>query len=89
MHTDLSAHLHSDKCNDLIQLLQKCHDEHPFRKFLGYCNHEDAEMLRCLKQERLARRDQNRIKSEEMKKRWRMNAEERAKREKENAEKQM
>lgn len=73
MHTDLSSHLHSGQCNDLIQLLQQCHDDNPFRKFFGYCNHEDAQMLRCLKQERLARRDLNRKKSEEMKKRWREN----------------
>lgn len=89
MHTDLAAHLHSDECNQLIQLLQNCHSEHPFRKFFGYCNHEDTQMLKCLKQERIARRTQNRIKSEEMKQRWKMNAEARAKREKENAEKQM
>lgn len=73
MHTDLSAHLHSDKCNELIQLLQKCHDDYPFRKLLGYCNHEDAQMLKCLKEERLTRRALNRQKSEEMKKRWRIN----------------
>lgn len=85
MHTDLSQHLHSDKCNELIRLLQKCHDDHPFKKFFGYCNHEDAVMLRCLKEERLARRALNRKKSEEMKKRWKMNAEARAReREKEN-----
>lgn len=88
MHTDLSAHLHSNHCNELIQLLHKCHDENPFKKFFGYCNQEDAEMLRCLKQERIARRAQNRIKSEEMKKRWKMNAEASAKREKGEAEKQ-
>lgn len=74
MHPDLSSHLHSDKCNELIQLLKQCHDDHPFRKFIGICNSEDAQMLRCLKEERIARRNLNRQKSDEMKKRWRMNA---------------
>lgn len=73
MHTDLSAHLHSNNCNELIRLLQQCHDDNPFKKFFGYCNHEDAQVLRCLKQERIARRDENRKKSEEMKRRWKEN----------------
>lgn len=73
MHTDLSTHLHSNKCNELIQLLQQCHEDNPLRKFFGYCNHEDTQVLRCLKQERLARRDLNRKKSEEMKRRWKEN----------------
>lgn len=74
MHTDLSAHLHSDECNQLIRLLQNCHADHPFAKFVGICNDEDAYMLRCLKKERIGRRALNRQKSDEMKKRWRMNA---------------
>lgn len=73
MHTDLSKHLHSDNCNELIRLLQQCRDDHPFQKFFGYCNHEDTQVLRCLKKERLARREENRKKSEEMKRRWKEN----------------
>ncbi|KAL3270707.1 hypothetical protein HHI36_021235 [Cryptolaemus montrouzieri] len=46
MHTDLSNHLHTDKCNELINLLKKCREE-------------DKAMLKCLKQERIDRRNKN------------------------------
>ncbi|XP_044272746.1 COX assembly mitochondrial protein 2 homolog [Tribolium madens] len=71
MHTDLSQHLHSEKCNELIRLLQECHNEHPFRKFVGYCNSLDHQMTKCLKEERLARRQRNFEKSKEMKEKLR------------------
>lgn len=67
MHTDLSAHLHSSECNVLINLLQQCRNEHPFLKFGGYCNSLDFQVNKCLKQERLARRQRNFEKSKEMK----------------------
>ncbi|KAJ8930424.1 hypothetical protein NQ314_016750 [Rhamnusium bicolor] len=63
MHTDLSPHLHSEKCNELIKLLQQCHKENPFARLLGKCNSEDHKMTKCLKEERLARRKNNYEKS--------------------------
>ncbi|XP_072397812.1 COX assembly mitochondrial protein 2 homolog [Diabrotica undecimpunctata] len=71
MHTDLSAHLHTESCNRIIELLKKCHAEYPFRKFFGKCNSENSLMNACLKQERLARRDRNMEKSKEMKRKLR------------------
>ncbi|XP_050515657.1 COX assembly mitochondrial protein 2 homolog [Diabrotica virgifera virgifera] len=71
MHTDLSAHLHTERCNRIIEMLRKCHADYPFRKFFGECNSVDSLMNACLKQERLARRDKNMEKSKEMKRKLR------------------
>ncbi|XP_018561804.1 COX assembly mitochondrial protein 2 homolog [Anoplophora glabripennis] len=71
MHTDLSPHLHTEKCNIMINLLMECRREHPFRKFVGFCNSFYHQMTKCLKEERLARRARNYEKSLEMKKKFR------------------
>lgn len=67
MHTDLSPHLHSKKCNDLIDLLQLCRKNNPVLKFLGFCNFEYTRMTNCLKAERIRRQKENFHKSKELK----------------------
>ncbi|XP_078606792.1 COX assembly mitochondrial protein 2 homolog isoform X1 [Branchiostoma floridae x Branchiostoma japonicum] len=68
MHGDLSAHLHTDECNRLIQALQKCHIENPYGKFFGKCNEQNALMDRCLAQEREDNRRKNREKTQDKRK---------------------
>lgn len=36
MHTDLSPHLHTDKCNELIKKYFKCHEDVSFLKDFTY-----------------------------------------------------
>lgn len=68
MHPDLSPHLHTPQCNDLINQLHRCHEENKLKKFMGACNDIDREVLKCLKAERLRRRANNRILAEERRK---------------------
>ncbi|KAG5863383.1 hypothetical protein JTB14_017018 [Gonioctena quinquepunctata] len=67
MHTDLSPHLHTQQCNELIKLLQDCHRDHAFRKFFGICNSIDRQMTKCIRGERVAKRARNLEKSRETK----------------------
>lgn len=59
MHPDLSSHLHSPECNELISQLKECHVTNKFQKFLGACSDIDRTLQRCLKKEREEFRKKN------------------------------
>lgn len=68
MHPDLSPHLHSEECNELISKLHNCHKENKFLKFIGVCNDIDSAVWKCMKAERLEKRKKNQMAGEERRK---------------------
>jgi len=63
MHPDLSPHLHTEACNDIVRNLFRCRKENRITQALGACNSFNDDMLECFHQERLARREKNREKA--------------------------
>ncbi|KAL9965742.1 hypothetical protein ACROYT_G029584 [Oculina patagonica] len=58
MHPSLAPHLHSE-CLEVIEQLHRCHQEHPFQKFVGKCNDIKRALNTCLKEEDLRKRRRN------------------------------
>ena len=56
MHEPLHKHMHSTKCREIIEALNKCHMERRFGKFFGACNDLKRALDSCLKEEYSARR---------------------------------
>ncbi|XP_046573293.1 COX assembly mitochondrial protein 2 homolog [Haliotis rubra] len=63
MHPDLSGHLHSAECNEIINAFQQCHNRSSSSEFMGYCNDLDRALTRCLKAERKKKQEANFAKS--------------------------
>ena len=51
MHPNLAPSLHSEECQKVIEALQKCHADHPYKKFLGACNDLKRALDSCLYRE--------------------------------------
>lgn len=51
MHPSLAPHLHGEDCRKIIEQLNKCHEDHPLRKFLGACNPLKRALNDCLQRE--------------------------------------
>lgn len=64
MHSDLSYHLHSAECNEIIQKLKKCHENNKIGKVFGVCNALDDLLLGCLRKERADNARKNHEKAE-------------------------
>ncbi|KAJ0800732.1 putative cytochrome c oxidase biogenesis protein Cmc1 [Helianthus annuus] len=50
MHPPLTLHRHP-MCAEIIELFQKCHNEHPYGKFFGECTDLKIKLDKCFRQE--------------------------------------
>ncbi|XP_018315294.1 COX assembly mitochondrial protein 2 homolog [Mycetomoellerius zeteki] len=60
---------HNAACNEIFRQFQDCETEHPYRRLLGYCEHIQQAMIKCIKEQREIRRTEsalrrNRLKTE-------------------------
>ncbi|XP_047095135.1 COX assembly mitochondrial protein 2 homolog isoform X2 [Lolium rigidum] len=50
MHPHLTLHRHP-MCAEIIEEFQKCHVDHPLKKFFGECTDLKIKLDRCFRQE--------------------------------------
>lgn len=50
---------HNSACNWIFREFQDCENEHPYRRFLGYCEHIQRQMKQCIKEQREIRRKES------------------------------
>uniref|UniRef100_A0AC34R354 COX assembly mitochondrial protein n=1 Tax=Panagrolaimus sp. JU765 TaxID=591449 RepID=A0AC34R354_9BILA len=59
MLPDLSPHLHTEECNKLVEIMRRCFDEHPLKRYFGACSIWDEAVWQCTHMERIWRRSNN------------------------------
>jgi len=72
MHPPLTLHKHP-MCAEIIELFQKCHQEHPIAKFWGECTELKLKLDQCFRQEKAIKRKANFEESKRFKERLRAN----------------
>ncbi|XP_020683133.2 COX assembly mitochondrial protein 2 homolog [Dendrobium catenatum] len=68
MHPPLTLHRHP-MCVEIIELFQKCHQDHPIGKFFGECTDLKLKLDRCFREEKALRRKANFEESKKFKER--------------------
>ncbi|KAG2659127.1 hypothetical protein PVAP13_1KG334100 [Panicum virgatum] len=58
MHPPLTLHRHP-MCAEIIEEFQKCHLDHPVKKFFGECTDLKIKLDRCFRQEKALKRKAN------------------------------
>nr|GEY27099.1 COX assembly mitochondrial protein 2 homolog [Tanacetum cinerariifolium] len=68
MHPPLTLHRHP-MCAEIIELFQKCHNDHPYGKFFGECTDLKIKLDKCFRQEKAVKRKANFEESKKLKER--------------------
>ncbi|KAG2566450.1 COX assembly mitochondrial protein 2 homolog [Panicum virgatum] len=58
MHPPLTLHRHP-MCAEIIEAFQKCHVDHPVKKFFGECTDLKIKLDQCFRQEKGLKRKAN------------------------------
>jgi len=73
MHPPLATHKHPD-CDNIIEIFEQCHDDHPLMKFMGTCNDLKRQLTLCLRAERKmtqkANAEKAAVKREKIQQKW-------------------